>query len=80
MELLLLQDSFKVGETMIFDCRFLNKRTSEIETIRMLFDTGAVCTGICRSVLMATGHTNFTPGKVKKQTAKIGRASCRERV
>ena len=69
MDLFLLASEIKFGKTFTVECKIKNLLSYELESLRLLFDTGASHNAICERVLVERGYTVFFEGVTYRQTA-----------
>ena len=82
MDLFLLAANIKLGDTFTVECKIKSLVSDESDSLRLLFDTGASHTAICKKVLIDRGYTVFSEGINYRQTAngmiKLRRCEIRE--
>ena len=69
MDLFMLSAKLAPNKTIILNLSLKNKLTLKSKTIKVLFDTGATNSGICKSILLDCGYRDFVKGSSVKQTA-----------
>ena len=69
MDSFMLSAALSPNKTIILNLSFKNKLNLKNKTVKVLFDTGATNSGICKSVLQKYGYKDFIKGNSVKQTA-----------
>ena len=69
MDSFMLSANLAPNKTIILNLNFMNKLTNKSKMVKVLFDTGATNSGICKSILLDCGYRDFVKGASVKQTA-----------
>ena len=65
----MLSANLAPNRTIILNLSFKNQFTLKSKLVKVLFDTGATNSGICKSILLDCGYKDFVKGTAVKQTA-----------